>query len=201
MAASGYISGAGYPIYRTNLPHSSALIKVNDDGSLATLYTGAADIGQGSDTILCQIAAEAMGFRYENMTVVSADTERTTHDLGRLFQQADGHVRLRGQEGGRDDQGAGAGNGRGDDGGRSGGVGMQGRHGLCEEQPRHRRTLRKGGPRAFCQEGSPRGTWHVHAAQAWRKVQGGRWWGRRPLTASPPRSWRWRWTRRRERSR
>ena len=82
LAASGYISGAGYPIYRTNLPHSSALIKVNDDGSTATLYTGAADIGQGSDTILCQIAAEAMGFRYENMTVVSADTERTPHDLG-----------------------------------------------------------------------------------------------------------------------
>ncbi len=82
LAASGYISGAGYPIYRTNLPHSSALIKVNDDGSAATLYTGAADIGQGSDTILCQIAAEAMGFRYENMTVVSADTERAPHDLG-----------------------------------------------------------------------------------------------------------------------
>jgi len=82
MAASGYISGAGYPIYRTNLPHSSALIKVNDDGSAATLYTGAADIGQGSDTVLCQMAAEAMGFRYENMSVVSADTERTPHDFG-----------------------------------------------------------------------------------------------------------------------
>ena len=82
LAASGYISGAGYPIYRTNLPHSSALIKVNDDGSTATLYTGAADIGQGSDTVLCQMAAEAMGFRYENMAVVSADTERTPHDLG-----------------------------------------------------------------------------------------------------------------------
>ena len=82
MASSSYVSGAGYPIYRTNLPHSSALIKVNDDGSMATLYTGAADIGQGSDTVLCQMAAEAMGFRYENMAVVSADTERTPHDFG-----------------------------------------------------------------------------------------------------------------------
>ena len=82
MASSSFVSGAGYPIYRTNLPHSSALIKVNDDGSTATLYTGAADIGQGSDTVLCQMAAEAMGFRYENMAVVSADTERTPHDFG-----------------------------------------------------------------------------------------------------------------------
>ena len=82
MATGSYISGAGYPIYRTNLPHSAALIKVNEDGSVATLYTGAADIGQGSDTVLCQMAAEAMGFRYENMTIVSADTERTPHDFG-----------------------------------------------------------------------------------------------------------------------
>jgi 4-hydroxybenzoyl-CoA reductase alpha subunit len=78
----GYISGAGYPIYRTDLPHSTALIKVNEDGSASTLFTGAADLGQGSDTVLCQMAAEAMGIRYENMTVVSADTERSTHDFG-----------------------------------------------------------------------------------------------------------------------
>jgi 4-hydroxybenzoyl-CoA reductase alpha subunit len=82
VALGGYVSGAGYPIYRTDLPHSTALIKVNEDGSAAVLYTGAADIGQGSDTVLCQMAAEAMGFRYENMIVVSADTERTTHDFG-----------------------------------------------------------------------------------------------------------------------
>jgi 4-hydroxybenzoyl-CoA reductase alpha subunit len=82
MALGSYVSGAGYPIYRTNLPHSAALIRVNEDGSVATLYTGAVDIGQGSDTVLCQMAAEAMGFRYENMTIVSADTERSPHDFG-----------------------------------------------------------------------------------------------------------------------
>ncbi len=82
MAASSFLSGAGYPIYRTNLPHSSALIKVSEDGSLATLYTGAADLGQGSDTVLCQMAAEAMGFRYESMRIISADTERVPHDFG-----------------------------------------------------------------------------------------------------------------------
>jgi 4-hydroxybenzoyl-CoA reductase subunit alpha len=82
MALGSYVSGAGHPIYRTNLPHSAALIRVNADGSVATLYTGAVDIGQGSDTVLCQMAAEAMGFRYENMTIVSADTERSPHDFG-----------------------------------------------------------------------------------------------------------------------
>ena len=82
IAVGSFVSGAGYPIYRTNLPHSAALIKVFEDGSAATLYTGAADIGQGSDTILCQMAAEAMGFNYEKMKVVSGDTETSTHDFG-----------------------------------------------------------------------------------------------------------------------
>jgi 4-hydroxybenzoyl-CoA reductase alpha subunit len=82
LAVGSYVSGAGYPIYRTNLPHSVALIKVNEDGTLAILYTGAVDIGQGSNTVLCQMAAEAMGYKYENMKAVSADTERATHDFG-----------------------------------------------------------------------------------------------------------------------
>lgn len=55
---------------------------MHEDGSAATLYTGATDIGQGSDTVLCQMAAEAMGFRYENMKIVAADTETTPHDFG-----------------------------------------------------------------------------------------------------------------------
>ncbi|KKM12511.1 carbon monoxide dehydrogenase [Clostridiales bacterium PH28_bin88] len=82
IAAGSFVSGAGYPIYRTNLPHAAAIIKVHEDGSAATLYTGATDIGQGSDTVLCQMAAEAMGFTYENMKIVAADTETTPHDFG-----------------------------------------------------------------------------------------------------------------------
>lgn len=82
IATGSFVSGAGYPIYRTDLPHASAMIKVHEDGTAATLYTGATDIGQGSDTILCQMAAEAMGYRYENMKIVSADTETTPHDFG-----------------------------------------------------------------------------------------------------------------------
>ncbi len=82
MAVGSFVSGAGYPIYRTDLPQASAVIRVNEDGTSATLYTGATDIGQGSDTVLCQMAAEAMGYTYERMKIVAADTETTPHDFG-----------------------------------------------------------------------------------------------------------------------
>ena len=82
IATGSFVSGAGYPIYRTDLPQASAMIKVHEDGTAATLYTGATDIGQGSDTVLCQMAAEAMGYRYEQMKIVAADTETTPHDFG-----------------------------------------------------------------------------------------------------------------------
>ncbi len=82
VATGSFVTGAGYPIYRTDLPHAAAMIKVGEDGTSATLYTGAVDIGQGSDTILCQMAAEAMGYTYEQMKIVAADTETTPHDFG-----------------------------------------------------------------------------------------------------------------------
>lgn len=82
LATGAFVTGAGYPIYRTDLPHASAMIRVHEDGTAATLYTMACDIGQGSDTVLCQMAAEAMGYRYENMKIVSGDTETTPHDFG-----------------------------------------------------------------------------------------------------------------------
>jgi 4-hydroxybenzoyl-CoA reductase subunit alpha len=82
VATGSFVTGAGYPIYRTDLPHASAFIKVHEDGTAATLYSGSVDLGQGSDTILCQMAAEAMGYRYEQMKIVAADTEITPLDLG-----------------------------------------------------------------------------------------------------------------------
>ena len=78
----GFVSGAGYPCYRTDLPHAVAIIRMNDDGTMATLYTGAVDIGQGSDTVLLQMAAESMGYRLDDMKIVSADTDLATHDFG-----------------------------------------------------------------------------------------------------------------------
>jgi len=82
IGLGSFLSGAAYPIYRNKLPHSTALIKVNEDGTSATLYSGSMDIGQGSDTILCQMAAEAMGYSYGKMNIVAGDSEAAPHDYG-----------------------------------------------------------------------------------------------------------------------
>ncbi|MEE8385296.1 MAG: molybdopterin cofactor-binding domain-containing protein, partial [Dehalococcoidia bacterium] len=82
IGCGGFVSGAGYPIYRSKFPHSNAMIRVAEDGHAATLFIGEADIGQGSNTVLSQVAAEAMGIEYEAMRIVAADTERTPRGLG-----------------------------------------------------------------------------------------------------------------------
>lgn len=66
-----------YGIGNTGLPNpASAYVEVLDDGSVIVL-TGCADIGQGSDTVLSQIAAEELGIDLEAVHVTSADTEVT----------------------------------------------------------------------------------------------------------------------------
>lgn len=70
--------GVGYGFGRPD--HSSALVEVADDGTV-TVLSGACDIGQGSDTVLCQIAAEELGVPYENVRIVSADTGATPDAL------------------------------------------------------------------------------------------------------------------------
>jgi CO/xanthine dehydrogenase Mo-binding subunit len=48
------------------------------DGSV-TLFTGCADIGQGSSTVLSQIAAEVLGIEAGAVRLVTADTQFTTN--------------------------------------------------------------------------------------------------------------------------
>ena len=75
MACGFFVSGAGYPIYRSDTFHSTCMIKVSEDGGTVNLYTASAEIGQGSDTTLAMIAAEALGVRYEDVRVHSGDTD------------------------------------------------------------------------------------------------------------------------------
>ncbi|MFH1321242.1 MAG: molybdopterin cofactor-binding domain-containing protein [Bacteroidota bacterium] len=82
IGCGGFVSGAGYPIYRSKFPHSNATIKVQEDGSKAVLFVGDADIGQGSDTVLAQAAAEAMGITFDRISVVSADSDLTPLGFG-----------------------------------------------------------------------------------------------------------------------
>lgn len=60
---------------------SSVVVKMNDDGS-ATILTGAMDIGQGAETILCQIVAEEIKVPVSELQVIAADTETTPVDIG-----------------------------------------------------------------------------------------------------------------------
>jgi 4-hydroxybenzoyl-CoA reductase subunit alpha len=81
IACSHYVSGAANPIIRSNMPHTTVHIKVDADATV-TVYTGAAEIGQGSDTVQVQIVAETLGVRPERVQLVAADTELTPIDLG-----------------------------------------------------------------------------------------------------------------------
>ena len=58
-----------------------ASIKLNEDGSF-NVMTGATDIGQGSDTILAQIAAEALGVDMDKIIMHSVDTDSSVFDYG-----------------------------------------------------------------------------------------------------------------------
>jgi CO/xanthine dehydrogenase Mo-binding subunit/aerobic-type carbon monoxide dehydrogenase small subunit (CoxS/CutS family) len=66
-----------YGIGNTSLANPSAMrIGLGADGSL-TLYNGAVDIGQGSNTIMTQIAADALGVPVAAFRIVMGDTDRT----------------------------------------------------------------------------------------------------------------------------
>jgi 4-hydroxybenzoyl-CoA reductase subunit alpha len=81
IACSHYVSGAANSIIRSDMPHSTVNIKVDRDGGVV-VYTGASEIGQGSDTMTAQIIAEVLGCRVSRVKVVAADTDLTPIDLG-----------------------------------------------------------------------------------------------------------------------
>ncbi len=60
---------------------ASAVLKLND-GGFFNLIIGATDLGTGSDTILAQIAAEALGISSDKIKVFSSDTDLTPFDCG-----------------------------------------------------------------------------------------------------------------------
>ncbi len=81
MACSHYVSGAANSIIRSDMPHSTVNIKIDRDGGVV-VYTGASDIGQGSDTMAAQVVAEVLGCDLARVRVIAADTDLTPIDLG-----------------------------------------------------------------------------------------------------------------------
>lgn len=81
VATSMYISGTNYPIYPNDMPQSGVQVQVDRSGRV-TLFSGASDIGQGSDTVLATLACEELGVEMGDVRVVSSDTDLTPVDLG-----------------------------------------------------------------------------------------------------------------------
>ncbi len=71
------MQGSGIPY----IDMGSATIKLNDDG-FYNLLVGATDIGQGSDTVLVQIAAEVLMTTVDKVVIYSSDTDLTPFDCG-----------------------------------------------------------------------------------------------------------------------
>jgi 4-hydroxybenzoyl-CoA reductase subunit alpha len=81
MACSHYISGASKPKHWTGEPHATIHLRLDWDGGI-TLLTGAAEIGQGSSTVIAQCAAETLGVDMSRITVVASDSALTPKDNG-----------------------------------------------------------------------------------------------------------------------
>ena len=81
LACSHFVSGAAKPIHWTGEPSAVVNLKVDWDGSVTAL-TGAADIGQGSSTMVAIAVAETLELPIEQIRVIAADSAITPKDNG-----------------------------------------------------------------------------------------------------------------------
>jgi 4-hydroxybenzoyl-CoA reductase subunit alpha len=81
IAGSHYVSGAANSIVRGDGPHSTVNLTIDREG-VVTIFTGASEIGQGSDTLQVQVVAAELGIGLDRVKIVAADTARTPIDIG-----------------------------------------------------------------------------------------------------------------------
>jgi len=81
MACSHYVSGAAKPIHWTGEPHAVVSLRLDFDGGITAL-TGAADIGQGSSTMVAISVTETLGVALDRVRVIAADSAVTPKDNG-----------------------------------------------------------------------------------------------------------------------
>lgn len=81
VAGSCYISGTNYPIYPNEMPQSAVQLQVDRSGRVA-VFSGASDIGQGSDSLVAYIVCEELGVPLDHVRVYASDTDFTPVDLG-----------------------------------------------------------------------------------------------------------------------
>ena len=71
MAAGLWMMGSGGPPY-------TAEVRMFADGGV-TIKTGAMDLGTGTKTVACMVAAEELGVPLENVRIINADTATTPY--------------------------------------------------------------------------------------------------------------------------
>jgi 4-hydroxybenzoyl-CoA reductase alpha subunit len=81
VASSAYISGTNYPIYPNEMPQSAVQLKVDRSG-VVTVFHGASEIGQGTDTMLATLVADQLGLDLGAVRTVAADSDLCPVDLG-----------------------------------------------------------------------------------------------------------------------
>ncbi|HMO48401.1 MAG TPA: 4-hydroxybenzoyl-CoA reductase subunit alpha [Rubrivivax sp.] len=81
LACSHFVSGTSTPKHWTGEPHATVQLRLDFDGGV-TLLTGAADIGQGSNTMAAQCAAEVLDVALSRIRVISSDSALTPKDNG-----------------------------------------------------------------------------------------------------------------------
>jgi 4-hydroxybenzoyl-CoA reductase subunit alpha len=81
LACSHYVSGAAKPVHWTGEPHAVVNLKLDFDCGV-TVLTGAADIGQGSNTVLAQLVGEVLKLDFDRVSVIANDSRITPKDNG-----------------------------------------------------------------------------------------------------------------------
>jgi 4-hydroxybenzoyl-CoA reductase subunit alpha len=81
FACSHYVSGASKPVNPGSEPNATVRIRLDPDRSISVL-SGAADIGQGSTTILALVVAEELGLDLTRVRVITGDSDAVPTDSG-----------------------------------------------------------------------------------------------------------------------
>jgi len=71
--------GGGARVYKSD--GCGTILKLDDFGQVH-VYTGASEIGQGSETVIAQVVAEELGVRVEDVNVINNDTAVCPWDVG-----------------------------------------------------------------------------------------------------------------------
>jgi carbon-monoxide dehydrogenase large subunit/6-hydroxypseudooxynicotine dehydrogenase subunit gamma len=82
--AAGEAAGAGLAMFveKSGLgPFEGAQVTVDERGSVE-IVTGAASVGQGVETVVAQICADALGVDYRRVRVVHGQTDRIAYGMG-----------------------------------------------------------------------------------------------------------------------